>query len=87
MQPGEPLAGRFQGTKVPGRGLTFPIPVQTGGCQALHPQHCPVRAHRQPAEAHLPETGPACRLPRRWWKPAASHGPWRHGEGCALLLS
>lgn len=38
-------------------------------------------------EAHLPERGPPCQLPRRWWKPVASHGPWHHGEGCALLLS
>lgn len=40
-----------------------------------------------PQEAHLPERGQACQLPHQWWKPAAVHGPWRHGEGCALLLS
>lgn len=41
----------------------------------------------KPCEAYLPERGQACRQPHRWWKPAASHGPWHHGEGCALLLS
>lgn len=39
-----------------------------------------------PLEAHLPERGQPCPRPHRRWKPAAANA-WRHGEGCALLLS